>query len=322
MIAQASKPTRPNGTPASRAASQSPDGSRVEEVLGHEIPFVPSPAFRELDVDRAWQRDLAWLGLERWEAVGPDGHSHAMPAHLRVLCSAPLLSPEDEREFFCWMNYFKYRANAVRATLRVGRPNTRQLAQIDALLAASRRIRNAIVRANIRLVVSIVKQFTSARNSFDELLSEGIGCLLKAVEKFDYDRGFRFSTYATMAVRREVFSLIKKSHRQGLRFNPHSHESLDQRIGTEVEETPSEADFVELNQGMTGLIDQLDERERFIVQARYGFIDLGVKPTFSKLGKHLGVSKERVRQIEMRAMNKLRELVAEFRSLDWESWSR
>jgi RNA polymerase primary sigma factor len=231
-----------------------------------------------------------------------------MPAHLERLCAAPLLTPTQERDLFCRMNYLKYRANSLRVTLSVKRPNEKKLDRIDQLLAQATNLRNQIVHANIRLVVSIVKQFSDEKNSFDDLLSEGISCLIKAVEKFDFDRGFRFSTYATRAVRREVFRLVQRQYRERVRFATGTSDVLSQQLTTESSTERSEASWIELDQSIGRLMETLDQREQFIVQARYGFQDLGEKPTFQRLGEMLGVSKERVRQLEQRALGKLREI--------------
>jgi RNA polymerase sigma factor (sigma-70 family) len=132
---------------------------------------------------------------------------------------------------------------------------------------------------------------------------------MKAVEKFDFERGFRFSTYATMAVRREVYRLIKRSHRDRSRFSTGSNEVLTEQVNVDSPPERSESALLKINSCIAQMIKRLDEREQFIVRARYGFVDVGSKPTFSKLGEKLGVSKERVRQLEMRAMFKLRDLV-------------
>ena len=288
---------------------------RTEQHLTREIAFIPNPAFRELDADDAWRRS----SLEENEPRLPDlydapiGGRLRMPAHLERLCSAPLLTPQEERDLFCQMNYLKYRANVLRATLNAQRPSAKKLEQIDRLLHHATAVRNQIVHANVRLVVSIVKQFSDERNSFDDLLSEGINCLIKAVEKFDYDRGFRFSTYATRAVRREVFRLVQRHHRERSRFATGSQEVLSQELTTETATGRSESAWSKIDHSIGEMLSTLDEREQFIVQARYGFHDLGEKPTFQRLGELLGVSKERVRQLEQRALNKLREVADELR---------
>ena len=208
---------------------------RTERLLSHEIPFIPNPVFRELDTDPAWLDELIRPANspESDPLDQPSRGRTRMPAHLERLCSAPLLSPEQERDLFCRMNYLKYRANLLRVTLNAQRPSERKLARIEYLLREGIRVRNEIVHANIRLVVSIVKQFADERNSFDDLLSEGINCLIKAVDKFDFDRGFRFSTYATRAVRREVFRLVQKQYRDRVRFTTGASEVLSEQLDVE-----------------------------------------------------------------------------------------
>ena len=301
---------RPRATQASVELQQ-----RAQRMLTCEIGFIPNPCFREYDADQAWRRELkkgvAESGPDLFDL--PVGGRIRMPAHLERLCAAPLLSPDQEREMFCRMNYLKYRANSLRVTLNAGRPNERTLNQIDHMLSQATKVRNQIVHANIRLVVSIVKKFADERNSFDDLLSEGISCLIKAVDKFDFARGFRFSTYATRAVRREVFRLVQRKYRDRIRFATGSSDELSQQLTTESSPERSELSWDQIDQSIGQLMSSLDQREQFIVQARYGFEDIGEKPTFQRLGEMLGVSKERVRQLEQRALGKLRELAEELR---------
>ena len=201
------------------------------------------------------------------------------------------------------MNYLKYRANAIRSTLSVNRPSVRKLEEIGQLLLKASEIRNRIVHANTRLVVSIVKKFADPLNRFDDLLSEGIACLIHAVEKFDFDRGFRFSTYATMAVRRDVLGLITRSHRNRARFATGATDILDQQLNHEIPEERTESGLRTLDTVLSQMLSRLNEREQFIVKVRYGFIDIGSKPTYLKLAEELDISKERSRQLHLRAMN-------------------
>ncbi len=198
-------------------------------------------------------------------------------------------------------------------TLQPERVTRSEVEQIERLMARATQLRNRIIHANIRLVMSIVKQFADNRNRFDDLLSEGISCLIKAVDKFDFDRGFRFSTYATRAVRREVFRLVQRQHRDRMRYSTGSHELLSQQLNRDTDPKGVEMTWQHVDDSIRHLLSTLDERERFIVQARYGFDDIGEKPTFQRLGQLLGVSKERVRQIEQRALGKLRDKAAELR---------
>jgi RNA polymerase primary sigma factor len=236
-----------------------------------------------------------------------------MPAHLERLCSAPLLTPEEERELFCQMNYLKYRANAIRSTLRREKADESKVTEIELLLSRATRVRNRIIHANVRLVMSIVKQFADDRNRFDDLLSEGISCLIKAVDKFDFDRGFRFSTYATRAVRREVFRLVQRHHRDRTRFATGAQELLSQQVNRGSMPEGVEMTWQRVDESICQMLRELDDREKFIVEARYGFDNIGEKPTFQRLGQLLGVSKERVRQIEQRALSKLRNMAQSLR---------
>ena len=280
--------------------------ARTRNVLSREIGFIPNPCFRELDADKQWRQELATT--EMVDTRAQSGHSN-LPAHLERMCSCPLLTLNEERDLFCRMNYLKYRANAIRSTLNENRPSVRKLEEIGQLLAKANEIRNRIVHANTRLVVSIVKKFADQLNPFDDLLSEGIACLMNAVGKFDFNRGFRFSTYATMAVRREVFRSITRSHRNRTRFATGATDILDQQLNDQTPEERTESGLRKIDAGVSQMLSRLDDREQFIVKARYGFIDIGMKPTYSKLGEKLGISKERVRQLQLRAMNKLRDSI-------------
>lgn len=296
-----SAPADPN-SPTAAAAS-----AAALEILKTEISFIPNTIFKKWDLEGLPSRLEPVTKLAAEEGSAPTVNSR-MPAHLDRLCSAALLSPEEERLLFCRMNYLKYRANGLRATIRPRRPNRKALAETQQMLANAEEIRNRIVHANVRLVISIVKQFADEKNSFDELLSEGISCMIKAVDKFDFDRGFRFSTYATRAIRREVLRLVQRHHRDRSRYVSGSQEVLGQQISGSDQPEGSDMTWHQVDQTVTSLLGHLDDREKFIVQARYGFDDLGEKPTFQRLGELLGISKERVRQLEQRALAKLRQM--------------
>ena len=303
MIATSTCPRR--STPAADSRRLEALRQETQAVLDREIAFIPNSVFRKIEDETGSN-----LPVEDTAPSGTDSldtPSSRMPAHLEKLCSAPLLSAAEERQLFCEMNYLKYRANVLRTSLQIARPNPRRLREIETLLEHATVLRNRIVHANVRLVMSIVKQFSDSRNRFDDLLSEGLNCLIKAVDKFDFDRGFRFSTYATRAVRREVFRLVQRQHRDRARYATGAQEALIKQLQPSTGPDGVELTWQRVDDSIQRLLGVLDERERFIISARYGFNDLGEKPTFQRLGQHLGVSKERVRQIEQRAMNKLRE---------------
>lgn len=312
MLSHTSQPPRSRSTHR-KTAQRETLRERTRRVLSQEIAFVPSGSFREMDADRTWHDELAKMEDQLANGVWSTTANSAMPAHLAKICAAPLLTAHEEQRLFCGMNYLKYRANSIRVTLDADHPNLRKLNEIKRQLALADRLRNRIVNSNTRLAVSIVKKFADDRNPFDDLLSEGISSLLRATEKFDFERGFRFSTYATLAVRREVYRMIQRTHRDRVRFATGALEVFEEQGVAEEPTERTESALIQINNGIARMLSRLDEREQFIVKARYGLIDLGVKPTFSRLGERLGVSKERVRQLEIRAMNKLRHLVGELR---------
>lgn len=235
----------------------------------------------------------------------------ALPAHLARLCETKLLKPQEERNLFRRMNFAKYLADVLRRRIDPEGPDRRLMSQVQQLLSIAHSDRDRLVRANLRLVVSIAKKFADARHSFDDLLSDGITSLLKAVEKFDYDRGFRFSTYATQAVRRTLCRGLQTSQRERSRFL-HADASLFEALPED--EQPSsltEARFLELRRTLARLLGKLDPRERAIVRNRFGLDKSAEVKTLQALAADMGVCKERVRQLEVRAINKLRTMAGE-----------
>lgn len=280
---------------------------RARRLLEQEIGFIANSSFRDMDAANA---QLDNTPPTKKPAAATRRRNSDAPVYLEAMCSAALLTVEEERQLFCRMNYLKYRANSIRSTLSVTRPSVRKVDEIERLMRKADELRNRIVVANTRLVVSIVKKFADEKNRFDDLLSEGISCLIRAVNKFDFDRGFRFSTYATMAVQRDILRAVKKNQRDRTRFATGTFELLGQEYREHNTADQTQAALLHLSDHVTRLIKKLDDREQFIVKARCGLVDVGAKPTFSRLGEKLGVSKERVRQLELRAMNKLRALVS------------
>ncbi len=182
------------------------------------------------------------------------------------------------------------------------------MAEVEDLLERARAVKNRIVVANVRLVISIVKQLAPNPILFEELLSDGLIAVIRAVEKFDYDRGYRFSTYATMVIRRQLYRCMKNDHRDRTRFTTGEPTIFSEHPNADHEPRIGYAGWVELNSSLTKMMEDLDERERQIIRARFGFDTDGKKQTLQSLAHEFGVCKERVRQLEKRAMTKLKSL--------------
>jgi RNA polymerase primary sigma factor len=259
--------------------------------------------------------------------------------------------------------------DSVRMWLReVGRTH---LLRIDEEIRLAKRIENgdesakvALTRANLRLVVSIAKRYTLRGMSFPDLIQEGNIGLIRAVEKFDYRKGYKFSTYATWWIRQAITRAIADQGRtiripvhmvetinrlirtsqqllQGLGREPTLDElakemdvavervseimrvapeplSLEMPVGEEDDShladflqdvemlSPSDATTkVVLREKIEEALDQLSVREREVVRMRFG-LDDGYPHTLEEVGKHFRVTRERIRQIEAKALKKLR----------------
>jgi RNA polymerase primary sigma factor len=281
---------------------------RVEQLLATEISFIANDEFvgRRETAERL--SDLA-RRVELGEATETQRRSSGLPSHLAGMCETPLLGADEERELFRRLNYCKYRANALRARLSRSNPDAQKVAEIDQLLTRAERLRNHLIRANTRLVMSIARRFADARNSFDDLLSHGIASLMHSVEKFDYDRGYRFSTYATCAVRRDLYRLVMSRKRDLQRFSTGATEMLAGCTDAGADpEALTEVAWKQLSGSLREMMTKLDDRERVILAARFGLEGMDKRCSYSHLGDRLGISKERVRQLANRALDKLREL--------------
>lgn len=287
--------------------------SRVKRLNEIDIDFIPNDSFvgrrDTLDDVSELVRDIELAG-----SAGDHPLSAGLPSHLGRMCATPLLTQEQEQELFRRMNYCKYRVNALRSRLSLKKPDLAKIREAEDYARRAERLRNYIIQANTRLVMSIGRKFADGRNAFDDLLSHGIGSLMHAVEKFDFSRGYRFSTYATCAVRRDLYRLVMGRKKDYQRFTTGTDEFLsacaeDERSADEM----TENGWKHLSGSLEEMIEQLDEREKFIVTYRFGFDESGKRSSYSQLGERLGISKERVRQLANRALDKLREWAPEYR---------
>ena len=290
---------------------------RVERLLNLVIEFVPHPDFEQQAAIAAAdgrQGEIETLEPAVTLAHCPPDPISQRPAgargYMASLYDTPLLSRDDEATLFRRLNYVKYRATELRAALDPNRPDVPLLDDIELLLVEADRTRNQIWRANLRLVVSIAKRYVNPENSFEDLVSDGNMSLLRAIECFDISRGYRFSTYATWAIRKNFHRAITKRHRDRTRFA-----TVDEALLVAAPDRAAPASSPQqagaTRHALARLLDRLPDRERLVVSARFGF-DAGEHPqTLQQIADRLGVCKERSRQLLLRALGRLQKLAEE-----------
>ena len=284
--------------------------ARRETLFARKIDYVPCRQFLGADAERLAMLPPAAASVPL-EQSAPQA-SRGLSPYLASLYQTRLLTKEEEQFYFRRMNWLKFRAATMRGQLDRRRASLRQIEQVEGWLAEAETVKSIIITSNLRLVVSIAKKFVDAGTSLDELVGEGNVALMRAVEKFSFALGNRFSTYATYAIQRHFFRLSHRSRQLRSRFVA-DERPLRERAADPVTDGQCSPEQIALLQGMfSRFLGELEPREKQIVVARFGF-DGQPPKTFRELGVEMGVCKERIRQIQTRAMDKLRLMAAEAR---------
>jgi len=283
---------------------------RARQLLNRPISYVHS---EEFELDDAEGRIIGAKVKETGSKTSPAARvaraPSGLPPYLRALYDMPLLGPEIERDLFRRYNYLKYRADKLRAKLDIDRVRTPQLKEIETLLVRANVVKDRIIRSNLRLVVSIAKKHVGGAQTLFELISDGNVSLMRAVEKFDYSKGFRFSTYASWAIMRNYARSVPRERYQLDHFATGHDEVLDIAASLRTYD-PNELNVGELRESIEVVLAQLSSVERMIVTDHFGLDTDGNPKTLEELGRVLGISKERVRQIEIQAIRKLRNIMS------------
>lgn len=275
---------------------------RARELMACEWSYLHSRTYEKLTLTDIEQMRPERIYAEELSVVEEGSHGIGLASGVDVR----LLTPEGEEYLFRRMNYFFFRANSLRSKLNPSRPNRQRIADIEHALSQAEQARAELVRANVRLVAGLSHKFCNARVDYEELFSEGNLILLNAIDKFDIDRGYRFSTYATHAVQRHFFRVLHRAQRRKEKEAVAPVEVLsDSLVHTDLETEP-EFDPIKSKELLSQVAELLDERELRIIQERYNLGGDGDGKTLKVIACEMGLSKERVRQLQFRALEKLR----------------
>jgi RNA polymerase primary sigma factor len=287
---------------------------RAQRLMERPIEYLPNESFGNPAIEETMVAPMP--ELEEFETA-----RRAMripkdaPPELAACYATPLLSKPQEQHLFRKMNYLKYRAAKLLDGMKTptGRINTQKvrtqdLDQIDTYLKKANEIKDLLIACNMRLVVSIAKRHAAQTDNFFELLSDGNMSLMRAVEKFDFSRGNKFSTYASWAIMKNFARSIPEEKTRRERYVTGNEEFFDATPDQRTDEQEVVQAAEQASYKVNRLLEYLDPREREIIRLRAG-IDSAEGMTLEKIGEKLGITKERVRQLNVRAMKKLRGLV-------------
>lgn len=231
------------------------------------------------------------------------------PPYLRSLYETPLLTSAQEQDLFRRYNYVKYTTARTLKGLDPEEVTAEPFESLGRAMELIEELKQRIIRANLRLVVSIAKKHVGWSPNFFEVISDGNMSLMRAIEKFDYARGNKFSTYATWAVMKNYARSIPTERYHSARYVTGQEELL--HAAADPREAPvCNSDRQHVRKLLVAGMKELTAREREIITGHFGLGRKGGSLTLEQLGKQFGVTKERVRQIEQRALARLREVLS------------
>jgi RNA polymerase primary sigma factor len=277
---------------------------RARLLLDASIAFMDSPEFHSRNAGKVILGNPPVVEKKSRTVKAPPG----LPQYLASMYTVPLLTREEEGYWFRKMNYLKFEAAQLQENIDPQRPKSRDLDQLEELIQEGIKVKNFLIRSNLRLVVSIAKRHMKPSVNFFELVSDGNMSLMRAIEKFDYTKGNKFSTYATWAIMKNYARSIPTENKVLDRFRTGNDDVFsfsEEKRGSQFKD---EVVNSRQNEVIMSILENLDDRERRIILHRYG-LEKGSEPeTLEQVGSRFGVTKERIRQIEARAMQKIRKI--------------
>jgi RNA polymerase sigma factor (sigma-70 family) len=293
------------------AGLSSVDQARLQSLLSEPMDFIDSKEFYVRDAETRIYDDAP--GIRKpdvaWYRPLMDDLTPSSKSQSTRQSGTVLLTADEERVLFLQYNYSRYRIAKLQKEIGPNGPTDEQAHELLRWYRKALQYREQIAETNLALVLAMAKRTRMSEVDFADLVSEGNMALLRSVDKFDCGRGFKFSTYACRAIlkafSRQGMKLSKYRQRFPTDFDPALEKSnhLETVRRTHEEECADEVKHIVLNNEA-----DLSEVEQTVIHHRFGIGTDGEKPplTLEQVGQIIGVTKERVRQIQNKALEKVR----------------
>jgi RNA polymerase sigma factor (sigma-70 family) len=297
--------TKARLTPVSKNLRQ-----KVEAILDESYAFMDSPVFHRKDIEEKLfdfeiepQLPLvSWYQPTRDEAVD------------QTIAAAPqLMKGDEERMMFLRFNYSKFRLSKLQRLIKKSGLTRKRAEEFLLWHRRFEHFREYLVRTNLALVLAMAKRTRLGDVDFAEIVSEGNMALIRAVDKFNVERGFKFSTYACRAILKAFSRTASKSSRHRTRFPVEFEPEMEKSDWTDRRRDAVEEDCIdELKAIVDRNLADLSQVEETVIRRRFNWKQEEESPlTLEEVGQIIGVTKERVRQIQNKALLKIRTVMEE-----------
>ena len=287
--------------------------AKVDALMQEEFDYMDSEHFKRKAIEKElFEDEVPPLPLVAWYQPTRDDAFEAG----KEVAAPQLMKPAEEKLMFLRFNYAKSKLGVIQR--RIKRKGMTNLEKKDAqeLVQWHNRfehLREYLVRTNLALVLAMAKRTRLGDVDFAEIVSEGNMALIRAVDKFNVDKGFKFSTYACRAILKAFSRTAMKHSRHRQRFPVEFEPDLEKSNWNEIRRDQVEEDCVyELKTIVDQNLADLTDVEQTVLKRRFNWEQTESSPlTLEQVGKIIGVTKERVRQIQNKALMKIRRLMEE-----------
>lgn len=288
------------------------DQATLKQILTGKYEYVAHPTFELAEAARLIFDEAPPIARPDTSWYHPVMDSATDARAVRSVGTV-ILTAAEERALFLQFNYCRFIVVNLRTKIGEGTPTAEQAREILTWHAKAEVYRDQIAQTNLALVLAMAKRVRMTDMDFGELVSEGNMALLRAIDKFDAARGFKFSTYACRAILKGFSRMGVKNTRYRQIFPTDFDPKLERSNYMETKRDTHEVDCVdELRDIIRDNRAELSDIEQEVIEHRFALgnrrqEDPDASPlTLEQVGKIIGVTKERVRQIQNKALEKIR----------------